>query len=139
MTWSPAFAISSTQISFESAVPWVKGWPEAERPDDDLDEVRLARLEGRDLGPQRAEEVAVDPAPFQAEEVDADLLVLEELRVGLDHLLVAADGRQAGVGRRGRGGRGSRRPLAVEVRAPKSRDGFSGMWQSTHFSFACGG
>ena len=36
---------------------------EAERPDDDLDQVRLARLERRDLGPERAEQLAVDRAP----------------------------------------------------------------------------
>ena len=47
---------------------------EAERPDDDLDEIRLARLERRDLGPERAEQRAVDPAAVaEGEEVDADL------------------------------------------------------------------
>ena len=42
MTLSPALAISSTQISFESTVPWRERVAEAERADDDLDQV-LAR------------------------------------------------------------------------------------------------
>ena len=81
----------------------------------------LARLERRRPRPQRAEQRAVDPAALaEGEEVDADLLVLEELRVRL---------RRHRARRGSRPGRCWRREevvvdlaarLAVEVLAPKS-------------------
>ena len=42
-------ASSETQVSFESAVPLVYGWPDAARAHDDLELQRLAGRDGRRL------------------------------------------------------------------------------------------
>ena len=55
---------------------------EVERADHHLDEVGLARLQRRQLRPQRGDQPAVDRAAFlQAEQVDAELPVLA-VRIG---------------------------------------------------------
>ena len=99
MTLPSDRAASSTQISLESTVPWLKRWPTPEGPHDDLDEILPARPERRGLGSQRRHELAVDGAAFaEAEDVDADLLVGQEPRVPLGGLAIPLDGRQARVG-----------------------------------------
>ena len=99
MTRSPTLAISSTQISLESTVPWLNGWPRPSVRTTTSTRYGLPGLSVGDLGPERAEQGAVDPAAFaEGEEVDADLLVLEVLGVDLGDLGLAADRGQAGVG-----------------------------------------
>ena len=65
--------------------PLAEGVAEAERPHDDLDQVRSARLRASGTsGRSGASERAVDrPAVAEGEEVDADLLVLQVIGVGL--------------------------------------------------------
>ena len=78
MTWSPALAISSTQISLESTVPWLNGWPRPRVRTTISTRYGLPGFERRDLGPERAEQRRRRSSPpfAEGEEVDADLLVL---------------------------------------------------------------
>ena len=74
---------------------------EAERPDDNLDQIRLARLERRHFGTERTDQGSINPAPLsQREEVDANLLVLEIFRVDLGDPGFFEDRRQSRVGGR---------------------------------------
>ena len=70
---------------------------ELQGPDDRLEEVRLPRLERRHHWAQRRMEWAIDPrAIADPEDVDPGDL-LEELRVGLDHVAPVLEPRQPRV------------------------------------------
>ena len=115
---------------------------DAERPDDGLDEVLPARLERRDLGPERAEELAVDRSSLaEGEEVDADLLVLEELLAAPRPIVVIAlrIAARPVLAPRNRWLWICRAPLPSKSLAPKSFEAFRSMWHSAQFALATGG
>ena len=137
MTRSPDLAISSTQISLESTVPWLNGWPMPSVRTTTSTRYLPPGFERRDLGTERAQELAFDHAALaQAEDVDADFLVAQEPGVPLGGFLIAEDGGQAGVGAEKRWSWISRPPLPSKSLAPKSVEGFSSMWHSLQFDLA---
>ena len=99
MTRSPELAISSTQISLESTVPWLNGGRCRASGRPPRPGIACRGLSVGTSGRSGPSKLALDHSPFaEPEEIDADLLVLEKLGVLLGDLGCSEDGRQAGVG-----------------------------------------
>ena len=134
---SPARAISSTQISFESAVPWLNGWPRPSVRTTVSTRYDLARIERGDLGPEqgRAASPSIVPPSRSPKRSTRTLLVLEILRVPAGDVEPAPEGGAGRCSRRRKRWSWISRPgLPSKSFAPKSFDAMKFMWQSIHWS-----